>query len=66
MSRGGGRKFLVVMFVLVAATLIAFTRPADVLAAFGTVASICVTAYMAAHGVADWKNGKSNEPQLPG
>jgi hypothetical protein len=54
----GGRKFIVVMFSLVAGSVIAFTCKADVLAAYANLASICVAAFMAAHGAADWKNGK--------
>lgn len=54
----GGRKFIVVMFSLLAGTVIAFTCKADVLSAFATLASICVGSFMAAHGAADFKNGK--------
>jgi hypothetical protein len=60
----GNRKFMVVMFALAGGIAIAFLTPplqtAAILAAYGTIATICVGAFMAAHGVADskWGNGK--------
>ena len=54
----GGRKFIVVMFSLIGGLTIAFTCDAAVLAAFANLASICVGAFMLAHGAADFKNGK--------
>lgn len=59
MTIPGGRKFVVVMTALLSGTLIAFTRQADVLAAYATLAAICVAAFMGAHGVQDYKNGKA-------
>lgn len=58
----GGRKFVVIMFALMAGTAIAFTCKADVVTAFAGLASICVTAYMGAHAIADskWGNGKTD------
>ena len=46
------------MFSLVGGLAIAFACDAAVLAAFANLASICVGAFMLAHGAADFKNGK--------
>lgn len=58
MNKLGGRKMIVVMFALLSGTAIAFVCDAAVLTAYASLASICVGAFMAAHGVADFKNGK--------
>ena len=54
-----GRKFAVVMLALIGGIAIAFLRPAEVLAAYATLAGICVSAFMGSHIAQDWgKNGK--------
>jgi uncharacterized membrane protein HdeD (DUF308 family) len=64
MSLAGNRKFIVVMTALLLAGAIAFLAPpmhaAQILAAFGAIASVCVGAFMAAHAVADSKFGNGN------
>ena len=60
-ARAGGRKFLVVMFALVAGVAIAFLCDAAVLSAYATLAGICVASFNAAHASADWKNPKPGD-----
>jgi hypothetical protein len=58
-ARLGGRKFIVVMFSLIAGTYLALKCDAAIVAAFANLASICVGAFMLSHAAADWKNGKA-------
>ena len=53
----GGRKFIAVMTALLGALAVAFFTPAQyaapILAAYGTVAAICVAAFCGAHAADD-------------
>jgi hypothetical protein len=51
----GGRKFIVVMVALGCGFTLAMLG--KLTADFALICSICVGAFMAAHGVADYKNG---------
>jgi hypothetical protein len=61
MIRLGGRKFVVAVFAIVCIAFLGIAKHPEVSTAIASVA----VAFFAAHGAADWKNGKGDGPQPP-